>query len=253
MTAPGSQEAPAPPTLEAGTARPDSAPVESTIAPAALQTRLPATQSGEPAYAPPPSALPAFDQPIDRAIARGTTPPPSDWRAIGYAGGFGDFNDGTGGGALLGASFQYRAGLFVGGALAEVGGTVFDYTYKGVGLLGGLGLRPTLNTRFEVLGMLGGHFYRGVGRGLLSDDPGAGGSTGYAGGRVAASYIFGRRLGHFELGVYGEFDDDLARQHKVYDYAGTGGLFGEGGTGDHTVGTARLSFGLELGGSHDIL
>ncbi len=177
--------------------------------------------------------------------------PKQDWRLTGYLGGFGDPQ---GGGVSAGASFRYRRGLFVVGGAVEDGAAVLDYEYWGAALQAGLALRPTRHVRLELLGSIGEHFYENVGRDtIIGNDPGVKGSTGYAGGRATVSYLFGAHLGHFELGAYADFQDDLSRQRVTDAYPATGsGLFDGAGTGEHVIGTSRLGFGLEIGGSHDI-
>jgi hypothetical protein len=70
---------------------------------------------------------------------------------------------------------------------------------------------------------------------------------------MTLSSILGGGPGHFELGAYADFQDDLSRRRVHYDYPATGsGWFDEGGTGDHVIGTWRLGFGIEAGGTYDI-
>jgi hypothetical protein len=154
---------------------------------------------------------------------------------------------------VLGGGLRYRSGLFVAGAAAELGGALFDYSYVGGAGLGGVSLRPHRNLRFELLGALGAHHYSGVGRdAFFGNDPGASGTCAYAGGRASVSVSFKRKPSHFELGLYGDFQDDLSRQRVSYTYASSGGWFGESGNGSEVIGTSRLGFGIEIGGSHDI-
>jgi hypothetical protein len=247
---------PAPPSSAAlPTVEPTSEPGPTADEPVerAAEPTIPVAMSPSPTSAPlpvPPSAAPP---PVQTAEADPGAAPPADWRIVGYLGGFGDGNEE--GGVTVGGSFQYRAGALAGGALLETGGSLFGYSYAGAALLGGLGVRPSRNFRFDVLGEFGVHAYSGVGRDwLFGSDPGAHGSTPYAGGRATLSYLFGKRLGRFELGVYGDLQDDLTRTRHRYDYPARGsGWFSGGGTGDHVIGTSRLGFGIELGGTHDVL
>ena len=178
-------------------------------------------------------------------------PPMSDWRALGYLGGFGGSGEE---GAAVGVSFQYRYGFLVAGALAETGGGM-AMNYRGLAAAAGFALRPQRNLRFELLGTVGVHDYRRVGADwLLGADPGARADLGYGGARTAVSYVFGKRLNHFELGAYADYQNDFSRDRVVYaDPAKGDGWFDGGGTGDHVVGFSRLGFCLELGGVHDIL
>ena len=196
------------------------------------------------------------DRPADAPrAANDDAPPPQDWRALGYLGGFGNVRgESDGGGMTLGASFQYRVGPLVGGVVGETGGEILGYGYTGMAALGGVGLRPVRAARIQLLGEIGHHFYTGVGRDwLFGSDPGASGSTPYAGGRMNLSHVFGKQRGHFELGAYLGFQNDLSRKRVVYDYPATGdGWFHGGGTGDHVVGFSRLAGGVEIGGTGDL-
>jgi hypothetical protein len=58
----------------------------------------------------------------------------------------------------------------------------------GVGAVGGLHVGDNFSA--SVLGTVGMHHYSGIGRGLLSDDPGVTGSTPYVGGRLLVGYAF---------------------------------------------------------------
>jgi hypothetical protein len=154
----------------------------------------------------------------------------------------------------VGVSFQYRAGPFVGGALLEVGGVPFGYGFLGAASLAGVGFRPVTTVRFEMLGLIGIRGYGGVGTSFYGSDTGAGGLTAYAGARAGISYLFGKKLKHFELGVYGDLEDDLSRQYVHYTYTvDEDGSPSCCGTADHVIGMARLGFGIELGGAYDVL
>lgn len=168
--------------------------------------------------------------------------PRQDWRITGYLGGFGDPH---GGGVAAGASFRYRTGLFVVGGTVEDGAKPFGYEYWGGAAMAGLALRPERHVRLELLGSLGEHFYEDVGY------QGTKGSMGYAGARTTLSYAFGRHLGHFELGAYADFQDDLTRR-VAQEPATPPGTFFLGESSDTNFGTTRFGFGLEIGGSHDI-
>jgi hypothetical protein len=200
--------------------------------------------------APPP---PAFDARANPTANAPSDAPPSDWRALGYLGGYGRLSGEPGGAAVVGASFQYRAGPYVGGALVEAGGVPFGYGQLGGALLGGFGVRPVPLLRLEVLGLVGVRRYGGVGSSFYGSDPGASAVSGYAGARGGMSFVFGKKRGHFELGLYADVEDDLSRQHVEYTYT----VLAEGvpdgtATANHDIGMVRLGFGLELGGVHDI-
>jgi hypothetical protein len=141
-------------------------------------------------------------------------------------------------------SFQYRVGLFVAGAIAEAGSGPFGDQALALAATAGLGARAS-HFRANVLGVLGGHFYGGDGGDSSGSGPAAGGSTPFIGLRTTLSYVFGKRIGHFELGAFAEYDDDLSPSRATTTTAGA--------PVTDVVGMSRVGFGLELGGSHDIL
>ena len=155
----------------------------------------------------------AAADPLDASDAGSGRVPPSDWYVAGHYGGFGDAYRDAGG--VLGASALLRWGPVDGGVLAERAAAVFDgYTCSGGAGLIGLAARTSVHFRLDLLGAFGVHHYEGVGRGgFLSDgDPGAGGTTLYAGGRAGISYVFGQARTHFTLGLFLGVDDDLSRK-----------------------------------------
>jgi hypothetical protein len=159
------------------------------------------------------------------------------------------------GGLLIGGSLLYRHHVVAVGALAEGGTQIFGYSYGGIAALGGFALRPSNQLRFELLGSLGMHQYSGVGRGLLSEDPGADGSSGYVGARAGASWLFGARATRFQLGMHGALDEDLSRETVRYQYTDTSWFGGESSLRDaeQTIGMRRTSVIASLGVTHDFL
>jgi hypothetical protein len=192
------------------------------------------------------------------ALASGSGAPPHDWRISGVVGGFANVGEDEGG-AVLGANAKVRSGWLVGGALLEFGGALFAYNYVGAAALGGIGTRVNRHVRLELLGAAGYHYYSDVGRDFLwGEDPGASGGLPFVGGRAGASYLFGKRQSHFELGLYGNYDHDLYEKRVRYSYVGdSGGFFGGDGdeleryTSEQTLGWSRVGLGVELGGTHD--
>lgn len=171
--------------------------------------------------------------------------PRQDLRFAFYGGGYGDR---YGAGVAASASLLYRTGVFEAGPLLEVGAPVTYY--ESVAAVAGLDVQPSRRVRIELLADLGAHFYQGVGRDIVfGTDPGASGTTPYAGGRACLSYDVGR----VELGTYADFQDDLDRIRVRYTYPATGnGFLQGGGTGDHTIGTTRVGFGVTVGGRYDL-
>ena len=183
--------------------------------------------------------------------------PPYDWRISGVVGGYGHVGDDSAG-VVLGASAKVRSGWLVGGALLELGGALLAYNYVGAAALGGVGTRVDRHVRLELLGAAGYHHYSDVGRDILwGDDPGASGGMPFVGGRAGASYLFGKRQSHFELGLFGSYDRDLYEKRVRYSYLDdSGGWFGSDGTverytSEQTLGWSRIGLGVELGGTHD--
>lgn len=198
----------------------------------------------------------AQDAPVvSESAANSGVAPPHDWRISGALGGFA--RDGEGG-VVLGVNAKVRSQWVVVGALLECGGALLAENFVGAAALAGVGPRVSEHVRLELLGAGGYHHYSGVGRDALwGNDPGASGGMPFVGGRAGASYLFGRRRSHFEIGLYGSYDHDLSRERVRYSYSEeSGGLFGgsaepERRTAEETLGWSRFGMGVELGGSHD--
>jgi hypothetical protein len=122
----------------------------------------------------------------------------------------------------------------------------------GVGAVGGLHFGDNLSA--SVLGTVGAHHYSGVGRGLLSDDPGVRGSTPYLGGRLVIGYAF--RVSNPTrrpfIGVLAGVDHDLDQRNLSVRYSDKGWFSGETSeqTSTHHLGqtsyTALFVGGIEL-------
>jgi hypothetical protein len=159
------------------------------------------------------------------------------------------------GGLLVGMHARYRLGFFEAGGFGEVGTAVFGPYYVGLGATAGLAWRTSFGLRLAASGALGLHVYENVGARLLSSDPGADGTTPFAGARVSASYILGRYEDHVELGVMGLYDGDLIRRTVITHYMEKD-LFGGGSHEErstHTVGTDRFGALVTIGWTRDLL
>lgn len=141
------------------------------------------------------------------------------------------------GGALIGTTLLARSGVFAFGGTMEASGA-FASRF-GLSGLAGIAGRTEGGTGGELLGTLGMHHYNGVGRGILSDDPGASATLPFAGVRVRASQRLGRR---FLLGLAATLEQDLYRERRVYSYTSTPWLdFGNSGPTTETK-TRMLGF-----------
>lgn len=192
---------------------------------------------------------------VSRAAEQSRGVPAGDWRISGFVGGY-ETDDA--GGVSLGAIAKVRSGWLVGGAMVDFGGALLADNYVGGALMGGVGTRLDRHVRLELLALGGYRHYSGVGKDILFDgDPGASAGLPFVGGRAGASYLFGKRRKHFELGVYGSYDRDLYEKRVRYSYLDeSGGFFGDDGevrryTSDQTIGWSRIGLGVELGGTHD--
>lgn len=191
-----------------------------------------ATAGAAPRDAPPPSTV------NETSILAG----------LGLAGG-----EGTGGlGLTLLATHRWR--FLELGVDAHV--SAFISHQAGLGGVGGFHFGDQLSLR--LLGGAGFHSYGGIGRGLLSDDPGVSGAVPYAGGRVVLGYSFRSRPGLRHrgfIGLMGGLDQDLAREKRTVTYLEEGWLFG--GTTEqtsvHTVGQLTMSGFLVAGVDLDLL
>lgn len=204
------------------------------------------------AIANPGQAQQAPDGKTEPSTVEGDEAPPSDWHVSGYAGGFASHQAG---GMAIGSAFLYRTGVVAGGAMVEAGSSIFDYSYAGAAALAGLSVRPERFYRIEVLGEFGAHHYTGVNRDwLFGDDPGASGGSAYAGARASVAWLFGRKRRHFELGLYGDFQDDLSRHRVNYTYT-EHGLFGgdyPNTAGSAVIGMSRVGMGLDFKCTQDL-
>jgi hypothetical protein len=146
------------------------------------------------------------------------------------------------------------------GVSGHIGGAALDYDLAGGGFLAGLGATTRWGLRGDVLGELGLEHYSGVDNGeffLPNGDPGASATLPYAGVRAGLSYQFARRSrSHFELALWGIYQDDLTRENVAYTYVVSSQ---DSWThtpytsqADHTVGSPRLIGLLAVGGSFDL-
>jgi hypothetical protein len=161
-------------------------------------------------------------------------PPPHDWGIGGTFGAFTSIAGMRGGGVQGGLSVRYRSGYLVVGTLFEGGSAPLgldSFTFA-AGIGPGTRMGPL---RAEMLGMFGGHFYNGGPSHLNENTP-------FVGARGVLSYLFGKSSGHFELGAFAECDMDLLSA-QIDDIS----------THDGPIGMSRLTFGVEIGGTSDVL
>lgn len=151
------------------------------------------------------------------------------------------------GGLLIGASALSRSGLLGVGATVEASGA-FASRFGAAGM-GGLSYRHDNGLGVDLLGVLGVHRYQGVGRGILSDDPGVNGTTMFAGARSRLSYQLGSGARRFQFGGTAVLDSDLTRTTKVSNYTETGWLSGSTSqqSDKHTIGFTTVGLMLDAG------
>jgi hypothetical protein len=105
--------------------------------------------------------------------------------------------------------------------------------------------------RLEALAEFGGTYYDGVGKALLSSNPGVNGITPSVRAKAGVSYVFSPAArDHFVVGLWFYGDDDLTRETKTiaftqHDVLGSGS---QGATESETIGTSRLGAMISLGG-----
>lgn len=167
----------------------------------------------------------------------------------------GVFRAAEGGGPMLGIQARYRRGPFEVGGFGEYGSEILDASHIGFGATAGLAWRSSFGLRLAASGAFGVHVYEGVGRGFLSSDPGADGSTLFAGARASASYLFLRGENHIELGMMGLYDGDLTRQNVTVHYLEQSWLSNDTyeATSTHTIGTDRFGALITLGWTRDLI
>lgn len=132
-------------------------------------------------------------------------------------------------GGVLSATLELgvRRGLVQGGFELTGDTEVFGGDYSSAGVMAGLGFRSAHGVRLELLGTGGIGRWHGVGCGLFCTSGGASGSLPYLGARAGIGYVFGRRRGHFLLGVAGHLDEYLGSEEVSYSST-TSNLLGPG-------------------------
>ena len=189
----------------------------------------------------------AWAQDAYRAPTRSVAPA-QDFRVNAGLGAFsGDTLDGGVMSALLAT---YRVGPVEVGGTLEGGSEVLGGGYSMVGAVAGPVWRSDFGLRVELLGVLGQDHYSGVGCGLFCSGGGASATLPYGGARAGASYAFGRRRAHFELGGSVFYGTDLEKQHVEYTTTGGLDLWGNGDNvneDEMTLGGERMGGMLTLG------
>lgn len=155
------------------------------------------------------------------------------------------------GGFTLGATVLRRSGFLEYGLDTTFGNQLFSYSFGQANAVGGLGLQTRFGLRLDALGEFGGTYYNGVGKELLSSNPGVNGIAPSMRAKVGASYVFSPMArDHFVVGLWLYGDDDLTRETRTVAYS-QHELFGPGTTSEtekETIGTSRLGAMLSLGG-----
>ena len=143
----------------------------------------------------------------------------------------------------------------------ELGATLSAETqlfgYHRAGAAAHAGLRVPIerfDLELDAAATLGGAAVR-MGPGLLSDDPGAGGSIGFVGGRGGVGLqVFRSGSGNVQLSLSAAFsyEHDLARYTVHYTYAQRDGWFGAGeeigiANGSKRIGMDRAALMLGVG------
>jgi hypothetical protein len=158
------------------------------------------------------------------------------------------------GGAMTGATILARKDLFAAGATFDASGLFA--TRLGAAATAGLSYRDESGFGADLLGAFGVHAYSGVGRGILSDDPGASASVPYASGRLRGVYVFGKRATHFQLGLGATLERDLRTVTRSYSYTETPWLFdGPSQTQKSTqsIGFTTMGVMIDAGMTFDVL
>lgn len=154
------------------------------------------------------------------------------------------------GGLTLGASALRRTGLLEYGLDTTFGNQVFGYSFGEVDAAGGLGWQTRSGLRLEALAEFGGTYYNGVGKELLSSNPGVNGIAPSVRAKAGVSYVFSPAArDHFVVGLWFYGDDDLTRESKTITFEQQNLLGGsEGASERETIGTSRLGAMISLGG-----
>jgi len=171
------------------------------------------------------------------------------YRETSLLGGVGVAAGDTAGGLGFSISGLHRISYFeVGG---ELYGAALFSAVGGIGGLAGLHLGSELSLRALATG--GVHGYDGVGRGILSDDPGVGGTLPYVGGRLVLGYA--PASGTMFYGLSGMLDEDLGRERRTSTYE-TEPWFSDGEryttSSDHSVGQTTWGAMFVMGKRFDL-
>lgn len=141
-------------------------------------------------------------------------------------------------GAALDVKVVYRRELFAAGALAELGGALFEYNYVGVAPMAGIFAPGPKWLRAGLLGAAGVHAYWNAdGTGWFGGCPCASGALPFTGLRA----IVGVDLWYVHLGLHGFADADLGRRRGTLVDADTSE------PSPFTIGTNRFGAGIALG------
>jgi hypothetical protein len=138
--------------------------------------------------------------------------------------------------------------------VVEVGAELYGAAlFSAVGGAGGLaGVHVGSDFSMRALFTCGVHGYDGVGHGILSKDPGVGGTLPYVGGRLVLGYAPGERRTFY--GLLGMMDEDLDRQEKSVTYEEEGWFSGDRyeTTSDHTIGQTTWGAMFVIGRQFDL-
>jgi len=177
--------------------------------------------------------------------------------AFEWSAGAGAVGGGDCGGIVATGTVLARTDVFAYGGTLEAGGALA--TRLGLAGTAGLSFRDASGFGLDLLGVVGVHRYNGVGRGILTDDPGVGATLPFAGGRLRAVYAFGPGPRHFQLGLGVGVDRDLSRTTRNYTYQETPWLNLGGSSGpvtrneSRTIGFTTVGATIDFGMSFDAL
>lgn len=154
-------------------------------------------------------------------------------------------------GVVHGATLIGRYDSIAFGGMVE--GAASFGTRVGLAATGGWSYRTTSGWGFDLLGAAGVHRYDGIGRGILSDDPGVSGTLPFVGARARGVYVFGKGARHFQLGLGATYDHDLGHVTRTYEYQETSWWDGSKSTETktRTVGFDSVGATIDLGMTFD--
>lgn len=172
------------------------------------------------------SSLASAQQASEVPVAAPTAPSVPATTEFRFATQLGGFASTTTGGGLIGYEGAIRWHVVQAGLLLQAGGWIFFDNASSAALTAGFSVPVSPSVRLDLLGLFGARWYTAVGQEVFDQDPGTSASVGYTGAMWGVSYVFphSHPAAHNMIGLWGSFEEDLARVVREYSYRDLPGL-----------------------------